>query len=94
MTDLNPNPPEARPLVPRRRPFVIQVLIVLGCVVILTGGAIFGAAATCHIDSSHNSRWAKMFAWSAVTGLAIIVLCVLFIAAWGVWMIVKKIREN
>ena len=35
-----------------------------------------------------------MFAWSAVTGLAIIVLCVLFIAAWGVWMIVKKIREN
>jgi len=94
MTDLNPHSSVARPLVPRRRSFVIQVLIVLGCAVILTGGAIFGVAATCNIDSSHNSRWAKMFAWSAVTGLAIIVLCVLFIAAWGGWMIVRKIREN
>jgi len=91
MTDLNPNPSESQPLVPRRRPFVIQVLIALGCVVILTGGAI---AATCNFSSSSNTQLAQLFFWSAIAGLAIIVLCVVFIAAWGIWMIVKKIREN
>jgi len=94
MTDLNANPSQAQPPVPRRRPFVIQVLIVLGCAVILTGGAIFGVAATCNIDSSRQSQWTQLFFWSAMAGLAVIVLCVLLIAVWGIWMIVKKIREN
>ena len=94
MTDLNANSSQAQLPVSRRRPFVVQVLIVLGCAVILTGGAIFGVVATCNFNSSSSRPWAQMFFWSAVTGLAIIVLGMLFIAAWGVWMIVKKIREN
>jgi len=92
MNDPALSPRESQPPIPRRRSFVIQVLIVLGCAVLLTGGAIFGVVATCNFNSSSNSQWQQIFAWSAVAGLAVIVLCVLFIAAWGIWMIIKKIR--
>ena len=94
MSDPIPSPSQVRPPVAGRRPFVIQVLLVLGCTVLLTGGAIFGVVATCNFNSSSNSQWPQIFFWSAVSGLAIIVLCVLSIAAWGIWMIVKKLWEN
>src|SRR5256885_16206516 len=61
MTDLNANSSQAQLPVSRRRPFVVQVLIVLGCAVILTGGAIFGVVATCNFNSCSSRPWAQMF---------------------------------
>jgi hypothetical protein len=92
MTDTLPNPTESP--TPRKRAFVVQVLIVLGCAVLLTGGSIFGVVATCNFNSSNGGSWPAIFLWSTFAGLAIIVLCLLFIVAWGILMIIKKVREN
>jgi len=87
-------PSQTQLSVPRSRSIVFPVLITLGCTVLLTGGFIVGAFATCNFMSSHPTKWFGFFVWGSIAGLVALVLCVLFIAAWGVWMIVKKIREN
>ena len=84
-------PPGVQQPAPRRMPEIVPVFIVLGCAVLLTGGAVFGVIATCNFNSP-QSEWTPVFFWTALAGLVLVVLCVLFIAAWGVWMIIKKIR--
>jgi len=80
--------------VPRRRSIVFPVLITLGCAVLLTGGLVFGAFATCNFMSSHPTKWFGFFVWGSIVGLVVIVLCAVFIAGWGIWMIIRKIKEG
>ena len=87
-------PSQTQLSVRRSRSIVFPVLITLGCTVLLTGGFIFGAFATCNFMSNQPAKWFGFFVWGSIVGLVVVVLCVLFIAAWGIWMIVKKIREN
>ena len=94
MSDPNPSPPESQPPIPRRRTVAFPVAITLACAAILTGGFVFGAFATCNFMSSHPTKWFAFFSWASLVGLALIVLCVVFLALWGIWQIAKKMRGN
>jgi len=94
MSDSILSPPESQAPIPRRRTVAFPVAITLACAVVLTGGFIFGAFATCNFMSSHPTKWFDFFFWASLVGLALIVLCVVFLVLWGIWQIVKKIRET
>ena len=68
------------------------VLIALVCAVILTGGSLYGVAFTCNYNP--RSEWKDIFAFGALVGLAVTVLCLAVIVLWTIWFIVKKFWGN
>jgi len=71
---------------------LVPVLIALVCAVILTGGSLYGVASTCSYSS--HSNWTDIFAFGALVGVALIVLCLAVILLWTIWFIVKRFWGN
>ena len=71
---------------------IVPVLIGLACAVVLTGGSLYGVAATC--NGSSRSNWTEVFATCALVGLILVVLCLSVMMLWGIWQIVKRFRGN
>lgn len=75
MTDsTNPTPPS-----PRRRTIVFRVAVTLACAVVLTGGFVYGAFATCNFMSGSPSKAFGFFLWASVAGVAVVLLSILFL---------------
>lgn len=90
----SPNPLNPVPPLPQRRSIASQVAIALACAVVLTGGFIFGAFATCNFMSSHPTKWFAFFFWASIAGLAVVVLCIVFLLGLGIVRLVRGPREG
>jgi len=89
MQNNGPDLPGTKKKLQRSSP-IVPVLIVLGCAVVLTGGSLYGVAATCGYNG--RSEWTSVFAVSALVGLVVVVLCLSVMVLWAVWRIVRKLR--
>lgn len=91
--------PEEQPIftgemaTPKNRSAIIPVLITAGCAVLLTGGFIYGFAATCNFNGP-TGKLNTAFFWLSVAGLLVILVCFVSIAILGILEIVRKIREG
>lgn len=90
----SPSPPNPVPSLPQRRSIASQVAIALACAVVLTGGFIFGAFATCNFMSSHPTKWFDFFFWGSLVGLAAVVLCILLLFVFGIVRLVRGPRGD
>jgi len=65
------------------------LLIALACSILLTGGSVFGVAATCNYGPSRPVT--KVFFWMAVAGFVVVAVCI-------IWLIVlaamRMLRGN
>jgi hypothetical protein len=91
MQDNSPDLLGARKKLQRSSP-IVPILIVLACAVVLTGGSLYGVAATCSYGS--RSEWTDVFFASALVGLALVVLCLSLMVVWAVWKLAKRFRGN